>query len=331
MTVGFSIHSTLGALFVSCCVGNALYGAGCIQAWYYYQKHSRGDYLAIKLLVAFVLICDTVQQALICEAVYTYAVTLHDDPLAMTKMVNTVMIELFFGGALAFVIQQFYCWRIWQLSRNVVVSGFVSLISLASLALIYAYTGLTVSYDSLGELIQQRTFANVLNAFNAVTDILITVAMIYYLQSAKTAFRGTRDMLNRLTIFTFNTGIPTSLFAILDLITLNTMPDTFIYMSFYLVMDRLYTNSILVTLNSRSSIRRTGAQAGGLNVDTGVSGGSSSDNTMRPHVPTESFGLAQFRSQGHNKYEKPDTIAIQIDSKTDVFPPDKSLHGPDEF
>ncbi len=55
-----------------------------LKAWYYYQRHSKNDYLAIRLLVssllatancvpyglhtqvAFVLICDTVQQALLC-------------------------------------------------------------------------------------------------------------------------------------------------------------------------------------------------------------------------------------------------------------------------
>ncbi|EEB94299.1 hypothetical protein MPER_06905 [Moniliophthora perniciosa FA553] len=38
------------------------------------------------------------------------------------------------------------------------------------------------------------------------------------------------------------------------------MPETFIYMGFFLIRDRFYTNSILVTLNSRDYIRGSVSQ-----------------------------------------------------------------------
>ncbi|KAF9012111.1 hypothetical protein BDZ89DRAFT_1077485 [Hymenopellis radicata] len=278
MAVAATVHNTLGVLYDSIVITSILYGVGCLQAWYYYQRHSKNDYLAIRLLVAFVLICDTVQQALLCVAVYEYAVTNHNDPLAMTRMEGTIMIELYFGGALAFAVQQFYCWRIFGLSRNYFVAGFVSALSIASLVLIYVYTSITLNYASLGELVQQSTLCTILNTFGAVTDIAITVCMIWYLQKSKTEFKRTKDLLNRLIVFTFNTGIPTSVCAIADVITLNTLSNTFIYMSFYLIMDRLYTNSLFVTLNARSFIRK--------------SVGSSNTNSAYDH---ESFSLSQIR------------------------------------
>jgi hypothetical protein len=59
---------------------------GMLQAWFYFREFSKRDNWAIKGTVSFVLICDSVQMALLAAAVYVYAVTWHDDPMAMLKM-----------------------------------------------------------------------------------------------------------------------------------------------------------------------------------------------------------------------------------------------------
>ncbi|KAJ3987981.1 hypothetical protein F5890DRAFT_623292 [Lentinula detonsa] len=64
--------------------------------------------------------------------------------------------------------------------------------------------------------------------------------MIWLLQRSKTGFKNTTDVLNRLIVFTFNTGVP----------------GTFIYIFVYVSMGRFYTNCLLVTLNSRDYIRQ---------------------------------------------------------------------------
>ncbi|ESK87442.1 hypothetical protein Moror_11617 [Moniliophthora roreri MCA 2997] len=264
MAVPTTIDNTLGLLFNVAIITAALYGAGMLQGWIYFRKYNRGDHWSVRLLIAFILVCDTIQEAMICEAVYKYAVTMHDDPLAMTRMVKTILIELFFAGAIGFAVQMFYCYRIYRLSENnIYLAGVVCILSLTSLALIYGYTIVTLNYPSLADLIRQQNWATALNVMSAVTDIVITLAMIWCLHGKKTGFRKSTDMINRLIIFTFNTGILTSVMSVADVIALNTMPNTFIYMGFFLIRDRFYTNSILVTLNSRDYIRGAVSQSGG--------------------------------------------------------------------
>uniref|UniRef100_A0A0W0F3V4 DUF6534 domain-containing protein n=1 Tax=Moniliophthora roreri TaxID=221103 RepID=A0A0W0F3V4_MONRR len=82
-------------------------------------------------------------------------------------------------------------------------------------------------------------------------DMAISAVMIFYLQRSKTGVRKSTDIINRMIIFTFNTGLPTSVTALLSIISLHAMPNTFIYIFFYLLTGRLYTNSLLVTLNAR--------------------------------------------------------------------------------
>ncbi|KAK6987928.1 hypothetical protein R3P38DRAFT_3374358, partial [Favolaschia claudopus] len=58
------LDKTLGMLLIGAFVSAALYGVGCLQAWHYYQKF-KGDSAWLKALVAFVIVIDTCQQALV--------------------------------------------------------------------------------------------------------------------------------------------------------------------------------------------------------------------------------------------------------------------------
>jgi len=78
------------------------------------------------------------------------------------------------------------------------------------------------------------------------------------LRSSRTGLKRTDDMVARLMFFAFNTGLPTSVSALLACICINVSPDTFTYMFFFLMLGRFYTNSLLATLNSRDHVRRLG-------------------------------------------------------------------------
>ncbi|KAL0575445.1 hypothetical protein V5O48_006536 [Marasmius crinis-equi] len=311
-----TIDNTLGLLFNVAIITAALWGAGTLQGWMYFRKYNKTDPLTTRLLIAFIMLADTIQEAMICEAVYKYAVTMHNDPLAMTHMVKTILIELFFAGAIGFAVQQFYCYRIYLLSnRNVWLAGGVSLLSFVSLGLIIGYTIVTLQYNNLGELVKQADWATALNVMSAATDIGITVAMISCLHGKKTGFKKSTDIINRMIIFTFNTGILTSLLSIADVIALNTMPNTFIYMGFFLIRDRFYTNSILVTLNSRRYIK------GG-----GVASSNEAETISLGKFQTQSGGVSRPRH-----YEE-GGVEIRIEKSTLHDPSeltDRSLSGKD--
>ncbi|KIY48680.1 hypothetical protein FISHEDRAFT_73423 [Fistulina hepatica ATCC 64428] len=133
----------------------------------------------------------------------------------------------------------------------------------------------------LADLIELQTMSTVTNSLAAVTDIVISIVMILLLHVSKTGFKRSTDMINRLIIFTFNTGLPTSVCAIVAVVAINALSSTFVYIFFFILMGRFYTNSLLVTLNSRAYIR---------GMDTG--GGSDSfsltvpSSSRRPHGAT---------------------------------------------
>lgn len=249
--------NTVGLLYDTVVISSALYGAGLLQAWFYFRKFSLKDSRWIKACVTGVLVCDTVQMILLSKTVYVYLVTNHGDDLFLGKVEKTLLIELYFSGTIAILTQAFYAWRILVLSKSWILPGLVMALSVGSYITLFIYTSIIVQFELLSELVgplpQQLSMA--INSTTALCDIAITLIMIIFLERSKTGFRRSTDMLNRMIIFVFNTGMPTTICAILSFSMVKGEPNTFLYIMFYLIMGRFYTNSILVTLNSREYIR----------------------------------------------------------------------------
>ncbi|KAJ3729887.1 hypothetical protein C8R42DRAFT_177498 [Lentinula raphanica] len=235
-----SMNTTFGMLFDAVVVGAALYGAGCVQGYMYFRKYHKTDPWYLKLLVGFILVCDTFQVGILTACVY-----------------HTLIIEIFFSDAIALAVQMFYCWRLWRLSQgNYFVVIPLIMFSLGAFLSLLVYSCLSLQFSTFEELTSLKNLSMTCNILAAVSDILISSAMVLFLQKAKNSHKSTNSMLNRLIIFTFNTGLPVSFCALWACISINAWPTTFIYMFFFLLQGRLYTNSLLVSLNSRNYIKK---------------------------------------------------------------------------
>ncbi|KAJ6573818.1 hypothetical protein DFH09DRAFT_1151172 [Mycena vulgaris] len=255
-----TLDNTLGMLFNAVVISAALYGAGCLQAWFYFRTYFRRDSWWIKSLVAFVTVCDTFQQAIVTACAYTYLVTNFTNEAVLGRVVNTLIIEIFFENFIALAVQLFYCYRVYRVSKgNWIASGFLAMVSIGSFVALFVYTVKALNIHTFEQLATLKTLSMSCNIAAAATDALISLVLVYYLYVSKTGFEKTDDMINRLIAFTFNTGLPTSFCALAACISINVSPATFIYIFWFLLQGRFYTNTMLVTLNTRDYVRSASA------------------------------------------------------------------------
>ncbi|KAI0057369.1 hypothetical protein BV25DRAFT_1920217 [Artomyces pyxidatus] len=267
MTVAANMDNTLGILFDSVVISAVLYGAGIMQAWYYYRKYKGRDALSMKVLVALVMFFDTAQMGTLTACVYMYCVTHQGDPTIMEHLFSTLIIEVIFSNVIAILVQLFYIQRIYKLCMKhwyqVPVTAFTASLSLASFVTLMVYSAQGVKYSTFAELTKLKPISVACNILAAVTDIAISLCLVVLLHTSRSEVKRTNDMINRLMLFAFNTGLPTSVSALMACISvswrkINVWPETFIYMFFFLLLGRFYTNSLLATLNSRDYIRKAG-------------------------------------------------------------------------
>ncbi|KAH7917128.1 hypothetical protein BV22DRAFT_1135670 [Leucogyrophana mollusca] len=81
-----------------------------------------------------------------------------------------------------------------------------------------------------------------------------TFALCWILHRSWTEFARTDTLIDKLVIYTVNTGLLTSLFTLADLLCAITMQDNLIYIGLYFCLSKLYTNAFQAILNSRHGL-----------------------------------------------------------------------------
>lgn len=66
-----------------------------------------------------------------------------------------------------------------------------------------------------------------------MSDLFIAVSLIFLLQTSRTGFSQSENVINRLIMFSLNTGLLTSLDAIASFITFSALPNSLVYIMFY--------------------------------------------------------------------------------------------------
>ncbi|KAK0487412.1 hypothetical protein IW261DRAFT_1558495 [Armillaria novae-zelandiae] len=153
-------------------------------------------------------------------------------------------------GIIAAMVQVFFAWRVKVLTNN---HWFVCIIILASLAGGSGGVATAVEVGFQPQFILFRNFKSVVIlwlASECFADIFITVIMGKFLRKHKTGFQASDELVDRVIRLTMQTGLMTSICATLDLIFYLVDP-TGTHLIFNFPLCKLYTNSMMSSLNSR--------------------------------------------------------------------------------
>ncbi|PBK60598.1 hypothetical protein ARMSODRAFT_982132 [Armillaria solidipes] len=277
MIPDFSLDTTMGAAFIGVVVAAILHGVSCVQAWYYFTHQH--DQWPLKSIVAAVMVFDTVHQALICHTgkvfymlrclLYTYLITHYGNAAELQRTVWSLLAEVLFNGFTAFLVQSFLALRVWRLSnRKILVTVIVALLVVAEFGCVIAFGTLAlINVHNFAELATLKYLSISVNALAAAGDVLIAGTLCLLLHRSRTGFQK-KVLTRKQILFAVNTGLLTSLCAVASLISILTAPNTFIYITFFFCMGRLYSNSLLATLNARKRIRTA---AEGINSSSEIS------------------------------------------------------------
>ncbi|CAE6462136.1 unnamed protein product [Rhizoctonia solani] len=171
--------------------------------------------------------------------------------------------EVGFTAVITFMVQAYFARRAWFFTKRVgsrftttrksqLLGIIVGLLSFAGLGFGLASFALTWVVGRFSRFIEYRWLVGGWLGAAAVCDILIVYMLSHALMTQRTGFGRTDALINKILWYTINTGLLTSLIAITDLITFCTM-DNMIHLGFNFVLGKLYTNTLLATLNARDT------------------------------------------------------------------------------
>ncbi|KAJ7088055.1 hypothetical protein B0H15DRAFT_982644 [Mycena belliarum] len=279
---GAPLDNTMGSMLLGVLVSAVLYGISLLQCLFYFTRYHR-DPLYLKSLVAATVVLDSFHLAFVAHTVYHYLITNYYKNDTLHVMVWSVSLEAlptfnrssFLHHSLQ-SINALQILRVPCLAKHVLIlhrladkadlittvshenfflTGTIMVLVLATSACGTAWVVLALRAGTYENLLKISPLTNTINALSTAADVIITTTLCYMLRQSRPASLETETMINRLILFTINTGLLTSLCAIASLVSLIASPRTLIYASFYFCIGRLYSNSLLASLNARTVIR----------------------------------------------------------------------------
>ncbi|KAI0357470.1 hypothetical protein OH77DRAFT_1519383 [Trametes cingulata] len=269
--MGSPAEVTYGPIFIGVVFNILLYGIMITQTYMYFQAFKR-DRTWMRLFVFFLFICDTVNCAFDIAFLYIPLVNNFGNVEALNVATWVFATDPAMTAIIAILVQMFFAWRVKVLTSNWFA---VCLIAFSSFAQFCGGLGTAIAVGMIPEFVQFQRFQVIVIiwlAFSAVSDTLITASLVWHLRTHKTGMPATDDIINRIIRLTVQTGLITALCAIIDLVLFLVTP-TGLHLIFNLPLSKLYTNSLMSSLNSRQGWQYDTSHGVSQNKEPTVRGG----------------------------------------------------------
>ncbi|KAI0270139.1 hypothetical protein BGY98DRAFT_276028 [Russula aff. rugulosa BPL654] len=235
-----------------------LFGVLVVQI-YVYSYNFSDDRKILKLLVYSIFLLETLQTALSGADVYFWfasgfgQVDRLRDPYAASFDVPII------GSIVSGIVQFFFVYRVWVLSNKKSWLYCVLISVCATLDTVGAFAGGIFAHVSK-TFISGRSLQIVALTWlsgNTATDLLIVGAMLYYLTRRRNADTGPwcNHAVVKIVRLTIETNIMTTTNSVIALLLIAILPHKFYYTCPTAILGKLYSNTLLFSLNNRISIR----------------------------------------------------------------------------
>jgi len=255
------LEQTLGVLFIGFLICIILYGFTFFQTYLYFTRFPK-DNIWIKLTAAVLAALDTATSGLISQAVYYYLIDQFMLPVESLNVTSTFCAENGLAILATFIVQIFYAARIFQVgSRSWALLSVISCTALVAFGFGIAMTVQIFKQrwlTALGTPIMEIV-AGISQGFAALADIMIVIALSYYLQPSRNPrMRPPEGWFDKFVTYFINRGVCVTVMQLAYLCVFVGMPTKQIWIPFHLVVSKLYVNTLLAMLNSREAIHGRG-------------------------------------------------------------------------
>ncbi|KAH7920983.1 hypothetical protein BV22DRAFT_1132647 [Leucogyrophana mollusca] len=238
-----------------------LFGCCVIQAHIYYSGFAK-DHLVIKLMVALVMMLELAHLACTVATMWFIAVTAYENPARLAVWPPGGIVIIPITAVTRFIVQSYFTFRLWKLTNAVLLPMLCMILSLFTAGVSFAVCGIAFRMTSLVAFYAtQNLLITMWWVSQSVADATLTLALVYHLRRKRTAgFSRTSMSVNRIILWTAETGLFSSIFALLVLAFFLTMENKYVWNGLSACVGSIYGNSLLAMLNSRLVLRANHAE-----------------------------------------------------------------------
>ncbi|KII90194.1 hypothetical protein PLICRDRAFT_53303 [Plicaturopsis crispa FD-325 SS-3] len=250
------VELILGPVVTAVVTNAFLYGLCVLQFSTFYTSGLKNRPI-MKILVGWVLLLDTYHTMSAVYLLWDYVVTNFNNPDILTKSPWPFPSTPIVTAGASIPIQHYLAWRIKQFSGSWLIFGIISFLSIVQGAFAVVSAVLALKTTSITDFDKIIPFVDTWLTLTIACDMSITALLAYHLRKSRTGFRRTDNVITGVIRSSVETAAFAFFFCVMDFIcfTILELQDTNFHLIFALPMGRIYTNTLLTTLNSRAHLR----------------------------------------------------------------------------
>jgi len=252
----------IGPLLVGVCMNWCLWGLLTVQIYYYSTFFK--DSWHMHILVYSLYLVDSIQVFINMDIVFDLLCNNWGNAERLLTPGWALCTMPIFSGLVSFPVQCFFAARIWNLRAS--WKSLLSQIAIKCIIIFVILCGLAQALCAIIAgarmiVIGNITKISILNAYisiwlggSTVCDTVITITLLLLLRSARKEahWKETKSLIDSLIQQTVQTGLITTFAASVELILFLVSNKTYLHTIFACILGKLYTNSLMATLNSRA-------------------------------------------------------------------------------
>ncbi|KAJ7791337.1 hypothetical protein B0H14DRAFT_3890663 [Mycena olivaceomarginata] len=259
-TASFNPHTTIGAFLIGVLVSYVLVGVATTQTYIYYGRFP-DDSPRLKALVAFVWVCEIIHGLCLGHGLYVYTIIdyWHPDRILGGPYPRSIDTAVFFCGLISACVQAFFGFRIYAFSRKLYIPIMIWIMAFLRLLAGFGNLILELRMASLVDVHKHWLWLPEFAwSISVATDLTITATLVFHLHQQRKEVNEsprTAALVDKLILWTIETGALTSLTSIVALTCFITMRHNLIFLAFFALEAQMFSNSLLASLNSREALR----------------------------------------------------------------------------
>ncbi|KAJ6453458.1 hypothetical protein C8R47DRAFT_1229004 [Mycena vitilis] len=244
----FPLNPNLGALEIGFLASGFLFGVLTVQVLIYNRKFGK-DHWALKLLVSVIWFLELGQLGCVAHAAYTMTITESGNLLSLLTPPKTIGASFLLGSTVGPLVEAFYVSRLLRFSGKVypAIMGWI-------LAFLRFGGWVFLAFH----VITMRSLARFVDDFGWLFAMLLGLSAVVDLTISAWIAESARQLLDRVILWTLQTGVITSLSFLVTLICYLILGQYLIWMAVLAILTKVSSNCFLASLNARASARTRG-------------------------------------------------------------------------
>ncbi|KAJ7586792.1 hypothetical protein C8J56DRAFT_107164 [Mycena floridula] len=302
-----------GPILIGAFLSTVLYGVSLVQMFIYYRTAKR-DPLWMRLLVLYLLIAETANTGFNIALVYEPLILKFGEKVALVTSPVFLRADGAVTVAISTPVQLFMAWRIKALTGSMLAAAGIGLLAVVACAGGIATSVFVTLKPNFQQFNQFTAAPSTWLIASAVCDVAIAVLLFYALSKKKSGFADMDDYITRIMLITVQTGALTAVAALADAIVFVSIKESTIFFSWDLSLSKLYTNTLLSSLNARNSWYNFNGPRKGPNALFATSESSTFNNSranvrmshhIAPSMKPNDIELGDFKSPSQHEFKSP--------------------------